>query len=181
MSPTIFLSCQQIFCSNRPNKFEQPQRDDLCAVGGLSRPQCRSRRSTHGRRTMVRFSARLRERLRARPGRCACTQRRSLQPARGRCARSRWVALAGAHHASAHRAHPDPRLCAASLTLKVSLSSAAGVTRNTRVECTDAMIKITCPPYFLQVPCALPRSGRNAARSPTPVRVRSPWSRRAHG
>jgi hypothetical protein len=130
---------------------------------------------------MVRFSARLRERLRARPGRCACTQRRSLQPARGRCARSRWVALAGAHHASAHRAHPDPRLCAASLTLKVSLSSAAGVTRNTRVECTDAMIKITCPPYFLQVPCALPRSGRNAARSPTPVRVRSPWSRRAHG
>jgi len=39
----------------------------------------------------------------------------------------------------------------ASLTLKVSLSSAAGVTRNTRVECTDAMVKITCPPYFLQV------------------------------
>jgi hypothetical protein len=37
------------------------------------------------------------------------------------------------------------------LTLKVSLSSAAGVTRNTRVECTDAMVKITCPPYFLQV------------------------------
>ena len=39
----------------------------------------------------------------------------------------------------------------ATLTLKVSLSSAAGVTRNTRVECTDAAVKITCPPYFLQL------------------------------
>jgi hypothetical protein len=37
-----------------------------------------------------------------------------------------------------------------SVSLTIALSSAAA-TRNARVECTDAMIKVTCPPYFLQV------------------------------
>jgi hypothetical protein len=39
----------------------------------------------------------------------------------------------------------------ASCTLSVSMPSSAAASRNTRVECTEAMIKVTCPPYFLQV------------------------------
>ena len=38
-----------------------------------------------------------------------------------------------------------------SCTVSISLPSSAAAARNTRVECTCAMIKLTCPPYFLQV------------------------------
>ena len=43
-----------------------------------------------------------------------------------------------------------------SVTLTITLTSAAA-TRNARVECTDAMVKVTCPPYFLQVSSPTPR------------------------
>ena len=89
------------------------------------------------------------------------------------------TANALAHHVSAYAVRALARVSAGSLTLKVSLSSAAGVTRNTRVECTDAMIKITCPPYFLQVRIHCLHPGLTAARAPLFVCIRSHAPRRS--
>eukprot|EP00282_Hemiselmis_andersenii_P000475 CAMPEP_0114110278 /NCGR_PEP_ID=MMETSP0043_2-20121206/1227_1 /TAXON_ID=464988 /ORGANISM="Hemiselmis andersenii, Strain CCMP644" /LENGTH=535 /DNA_ID=CAMNT_0001202217 /DNA_START=1575 /DNA_END=3179 /DNA_ORIENTATION=+ len=38
-----------------------------------------------------------------------------------------------------------------SATISISLPSSAAASKNTRVECTEAAVKLTCPPYFLQL------------------------------